>query len=294
MGGEEFAVILPGISEEEARGFAEEIRGKIEGAYFSGQENQPNGNLTVSLGVSHYPTKAKSDMELIKSADDALYRAKFFNRNRVESYTSILDELKKEIDEKDVELITSIKTLISVINAKDRYTYAHTERVVLYSRLLGEKLGLSEEDQKMLRYGAYMHDIGKINIPKEVLNKKMPLEKEEWERLREHPLEGVEIIRPVTSLSSAIPIITHHHEHYNGEGYPAGLKGEEIPYLARVLTVVDSFDAMTSNRPYNQRKTYEEGLAELIRCKGIHFDPKIVDAFSQVIETYKDNLDTLL
>ncbi|MDF2615012.1 MAG: two-component response regulator [Clostridia bacterium] len=293
-GGEEFAILLPDTGEDEAVQIAEKIREKIEKTYFIGQENQPNGNLTISLGISTYPTKAKNDVELIKSADDALYRAKFFNRNRVETYSSILDDLKKEIDEKDVELITSVKTLISVINAKDRYTYAHTEKVVLYSRLLAERLELNEEDKKTLIYGAYMHDIGKININKEVLNKKMPLNDEEWELLKQHPSHGVEIIKPVISLKSIIPLIYHHHERYDGKGYPHGLKGDEIPFLARVLTVVDSFDAMTSNRPYNKRKTYEEGIEELRRCRGIQFDPAITDAFIEVIKTVKDNLDNLM
>ncbi|MDZ7542899.1 HD domain-containing protein, partial [Clostridium perfringens] len=185
----------------------------------------------------------------------ALYRAKFFNKNRVETYTSILDELKNDIDEKDIELVTSIKTLISVINAKDKFTYGHSERVVLYSRLLAEKLNLNKIDKDTLIYGAYMHDIGKINISQEILMKKMPLTSEEWEIIKQHSENGDEIIRPVKSLEKMIPIILHHHEKYNGMGYPRGLKGEEIPYLARVLTVVDSFDAMTSNRPYNKRKT---------------------------------------
>ncbi|WP_069998052.1 bifunctional diguanylate cyclase/phosphohydrolase [Cellulosilyticum sp. I15G10I2] len=293
-GGEEFAVLLPHTEEEQAIQIAEAIRSKVEQTYFYGQENQPNSNLTVSLGISTYPTKARNDIELIKSADDALYRAKFFNRNRVETYSSILDDLKKEIDEKDVELITSVKTLISVINAKDRYTYAHTEKVVMYSRLLAEHLKLTEEDKKTLIYGAYMHDIGKINITKQLLNKKMPLSDEEWEILKQHPAEGVEIIKPVISLRSIMPLIYHHHERYDGKGYPLGLKGEEIPFLARVLTVVDSFDAMTSNRPYNKRKTYEEGIEELRRCSGVQFDPDITEAFIEVIKTSKDHFDNLI
>jgi diguanylate cyclase (GGDEF)-like protein/putative nucleotidyltransferase with HDIG domain len=293
-GGEEFAMILPNTEEKEAIRIAEQIRSTIEKTYFSGQENQPNGNLTVSLGISTYPNKAKSDLDLIKSADDALYRAKFFNRNRVEIYSSILDDLKKEIDEKDVELITSIKTLISIINAKDRYTYAHTEKVVIYSRLLAEQLKLSEKDKKTLIYGAYMHDIGKINISKDILNKKMPLTEEEWSILKDHPVEGVEIIRPVISLQHIIPLIAHHHERYDGNGYPNGLKGDEIPFLARVLTVVDSFDAMTSNRPYNKRKSYEEGIEELRRCSGVQFDPMIAHSFIEVIKASKDNLDNLM
>ena len=289
-GGEEFAVILPNTDEVIASHIAENIRQFIEKEYFYGQQNQPNGNLTVSIGISIYPDKAKDEFELIKSADDALYKAKFFNKNRVETYVSILEEIKRDISEDEVKLVTSIKTLISVINAKDRYTYGHCERVVLYSRLLANKLNLSEEDKNSLIYGAYMHDVGKINIAKEILIKKMPLNDEEWNLLKEHPQNGVDIIKPVTSLKRIEAIILHHHEKYDGSGYPKGLKGKEIPYLARVLTVVDSFDAMTSNRPYNKRKTYEEGMEELKKWSGRQFDPEIANKFIEVIKENKDKL----
>ncbi|NFA42305.1 diguanylate cyclase [Clostridium botulinum] len=284
-GGEEFSIILPETNEEKALNIAENLRKSIETAYFEGEENQPNGKVTVSIGVSVYPYKAKNDVELIKSADDALYRAKFFYKNRVEVYTSILDEIKTNIDEKDIELVTSIKTLISVINAKDKYTYGHVERVVIYSRIIADKLKLSEYDKKILIYGAYMHDIGKINISKEILIKKMKITSEEWKILKQHPANGVEIIKSVESLKMLIPLIINHHERYDGKGYPNKLKGKEIPYLARILTVVDSFDAMTSNRPYNDRKTYEEGIEELERCSGTQFDPEIVKAFIEVIRS---------
>ncbi|SHJ27165.1 diguanylate cyclase (GGDEF) domain-containing protein [Clostridium cavendishii DSM 21758] len=292
-GGEEFAIILPNTLEKDAIAIAERIRLKIENTYFEGEENQPNGKLTASIGISIFPDKADCDVELIKSADDALYRAKFFNRNRVEAYYSILDELKKDIkdkdtEEKDIEIITSIKTLISVINAKDKYTYGHIERVVIYSKLLGDKLGLKKEDKKNLRYGAYMHDIGKISILEDILNKKMKLTNEEWEILKQHPMNGVEIIKPVEALNGITDLILHHHERYDGQGYPSGLKGKDIPYLARILTVVDSFDAMTSNRPYSIRKTHDEAIEELKRCKGTQFDPEITDAFIDIITKNKD------
>ncbi|AQS06819.1 bifunctional diguanylate cyclase/phosphohydrolase [Clostridium beijerinckii] len=282
-GGEEFSIILPDANEEEAIQVAENLRKKIECTRFYGEESQPKGKVTVSIGVSVYPYKAKNDIELIKSADDALYRAKFFNKNRVEAYTSILDEIKKNIDEKDIELVASIKTLISVINAKDRYTYGHVERVVVYSRMIADKLKLSKREKEILIYGAYMHDIGKININKEVLMKKMRLTDEEWELLKQHPANGVEIIKSVESLKDIIPLIISHHERYDGNGYPNKLKGKEIPYLARILTVVDSFDAMTSNRPYNTRKTYEEAAEELEKCSGTQFDPEISAAFIEIV-----------
>ncbi|MDZ4992709.1 diguanylate cyclase [Clostridium perfringens] len=282
-GGEEFAIILPNTSESEATKIAETIRNKIEKTYFEGQENQPNSNFTVSVGIAVFPDKAENELDLVKYADDALYRAKFFHKNRVETYISVLDELKKDLNEEENALVTSIKTLIGIINAKDKYTYSHVERVVVYSRLMAKKLGLSEEEKKQLIYGAYMHDIGKINIPNEILTKKMRLTKDEWEILKQHPKDGVEIIKSVNSLKEVVPLILYHHERYDGFGYPEGLKGEDIPYLARVLTVVDSFDAMTSSRPYNKRKTYDEGLEELNRCSGTQFDPKIVEIFTEVV-----------
>lgn len=289
-GGEEFAVLMPKTFEDEAMSIAENIRSLIERHKFEGEENQPNGNLTVSIGVSSFPKKAKNDLELLKSVDDALYRAKFFHKNRVESYYSILEELKEDIEEEHIDLITSIKTLISVINAKDRYTYGHVERVVIYCKLMAEFLDLPEDKRKVLIYGAYMHDIGKINIPEEVINKKMPLTNEEWEMLKQHPQTGVDIIKPVKSLKNIIPLILHHHERYNGTGYPFGLSGEEIPYLTRILTIADSFDAMTSNRPYNIKKTYDEAIKELQRCKEIQFDPELVDKFVEMITLKKCDL----
>ena len=139
-GGEEFAIILPRTSEKEATIIAEEIRRKVENTYFEGQENQPNGNFTLSVGIEVFPDKAKDELDLVKCADDALYRAKFFHKNRVETYVSVLDELKKDLNEEENALVTSIKTLISIINAKDKYTYSHVERVVIYSRIMAEKI----------------------------------------------------------------------------------------------------------------------------------------------------------
>jgi diguanylate cyclase (GGDEF)-like protein/putative nucleotidyltransferase with HDIG domain len=282
-GGEEFAVILQDTNEQNALIVAERIRDTIEKTDFKGQEHLPSGLLTVSIGVSSFPDKAQSDTELVKSADDALYRAKFFNKNRVETYFSILQEMKDDLKDKDITLLTSIKTLISVINAKDRYTYGHTERVVMLCQALGERLNLSEEDLKILKYSAYLHDIGKINIPEQILNKKLPLTKEEWDIMKQHPANGVRIIEPVESLDKVKPVILHHHERYDGEGYPDGLKGEEIPCLARIMTVVDSYDAMTSNRAYKSKMSFEEAIEELKACSGTQFDPEITQIFIELL-----------
>jgi putative nucleotidyltransferase with HDIG domain len=288
-GGEEFAVILPETSEQEALEIAEKLRLEIQSKYFSGQEYMPNQNLTISVGVSVFPSKAKSEVEIVKFADEALYRAKFLRKNKVEIYSSILDDLQNDIDENDKEIIASIKTLIAVINAKDKYTFKHVERVVSFCLLMADKLKIEEHIKKIFIYAAYMHDIGKINIPQDILIKSTPLTAEEWEILKSHPVNGVEIIKNVSVLKEVVPIILQHHERYDGTGYPNNLKGDEISYLARVLTVIDSFDAMTSNRPYQGKKSFSEAFDELERCSGTQFDPAITKSF---IETIKENFDS--
>jgi len=287
-GGDEFAVILTDCTDEEVFVFGEKIRKVIEYTKFEGEEQLYQGKLTMSVGISVYHHDTGGDEDLIKCADDALYRAKFYNRNRVEVYTSVLELLKEDIENEQHSLISSMKTLISIINAKDRYTYGHIEKVVLYAKLMAEELKLRKKDRRNLIFGAYIHDIGKINTSEQILNKQMPLSEAEWEVLKKHPVDGGIIVRPVSSLKDVIPIIVHHHERYDGLGYPDGLKGEEIPYLARVITVIDSFDAMTSDRPYKRKYTTSEAIAELKRCSGIQFDPEIVDIFIRTLE--KNNI----
>jgi diguanylate cyclase (GGDEF)-like protein len=282
-GGEEFAIILPNADEKEAVVIAERIRKAISLTKFKSEENQPSGNLTVSIGVSSIPEKAKDKQNLLNSADNALYRAKSFNKNRVETYSSVIDELINDVEEEHVEIISSIKTMIGVINKRDNYTFAHTERVIQYSRKLGEKLGISKDELKILRYGAYLHDIGKIQIPVLLLNKKPPLTKKEYALLQKHPYYGAKLVEIVSSIKDVIPLILHHHEKYDGSGYPDGLKGEDIPYLVRILTVADSFDAMTSNRPYKNAMSIESAIQELNRCILSQFDPYIVEKFVEIL-----------
>jgi len=292
-GGEEFAIILPNTDKDKALEIAEKIRVNIQNADIEGAENQPHGKLTISIGIAVYPENGRSKSELIDNADEALYKAKFISKNKVEVYFSMLDELKEELEGQHLDVISSIKTLISVINAKDRYTYGHTERVVKYSRLLGEALGLPESEMKILQYGAYLHDIGKIEISKELLNKREKLTNEEWEMLKQHPTIGADIIKPIPSLKAVVPLIQNHHERYDGKGYPDKLKGKEIPLLVRILTIADSFDAMTTPRPYQNRKTLDEAVAELRRCAGTQFDGELVETFIRVIETSPDQFALL-
>jgi HD-GYP domain-containing protein (c-di-GMP phosphodiesterase class II) len=149
----------------------------------------PAGNLTISIGVASISGNIKINVDdIVKSADEALYKAKFLRKNRVERYYSILDDLQNSVGNDDKEIIISIKTLIAVIDAKDKYTFGHVERVVSYCLLMAEQLEFDEQTKKNLIYAAYMHDIGKINIPEEILVKNTNLTLEEWEILKAHPI----------------------------------------------------------------------------------------------------------
>lgn len=288
-GGDEFAVLLPNASSIEAKVIANNLREKFSEKIFAGEEYLPNEKFTMSIGISTFEPSQKAAPNLLRDADEALYKAKFFRRNRVETYISILDELNlnEKVNIESERMFTSIKTLISVINSRDKFTYTHLQRVMSYCKLFADDIGLQEEDKKLLCYAAYIHDIGKIDLPKEIVAKTGDLTQEEWEVLKTHPAIGAEMIKNVESLNKVYEIILQHHERFDGEGYPNRVKGTDISYLARVLTVVDAFDAMTSERPYQAKKTYLEGIQELKRCRGNQFDPDVVDQFIESITNKK-------
>jgi diguanylate cyclase (GGDEF)-like protein/excisionase family DNA binding protein len=179
--------------------------------------------------------------------------------------------------------LNNLKGLSTALNAKDYYTWGHAARVAAYTVLLGEELGWEPEWAEQVREAAYLHDIGKIGVSDRVLVKQGPLNAEEWELMRQHPVVSAEIIQPLFS-ADLVAAVRHHHERFDGKGYPDGLGGDDIPELARAMCVIDSYDAMSLQRPYHDARTYEECLAELWRCRGTQFDPGMTDAFLRVLE----------
>lgn len=285
-GGDEFCIILPNTNKDEAVYIANIIREAVYNFDFFGKENLKNGRMTLSIGVSTFNNETENSKDLIENADMALYRAKFLRRNKVEVYSSIFDQVKEinNINTNLSEDIKALKTLITVINSRDTYTYKHVERVFNYCGIIADYLKLSVEDKRLLLYAAYLHDLGKINISKEVLISSSKLTPDEWEELKKHPQDSADIISQIKGFENVVPIVLEHHEKYDGTGYPNRLKGDKICYLARVLTIVDSFDAMTNQRPYQKTKTFEEAFEEIERCKGTHFDPVIADKFIKAIK----------
>ncbi|MDX1621818.1 MAG: HD-GYP domain-containing protein, partial [Nitriliruptorales bacterium] len=176
-----------------------------------------------------------------------------------------------------------VRAFVKAIEVKDGYTKGHAERVAELSELVAVELGRPYDDQVMARYGALLHDVGKIGVPLCVINKRGVLDDEEFAQIQTHPTVGAEMLRDIEFLEGAVEIIRAHHERLDGRGYPNGLSGDQLNLLTRIVTAVDAFDAMTSSRSYRQAMPVEEALTELRRCTGTQFDPKVVEALERVV-----------
>jgi len=279
-GGDEFAIILPGSSLDDASRVASRIRKGLEA-----QTDMKGIPQTCSTGIASWPTDGVMREEIIQSADAALYHAKQTGGNQecLACQVILSDALRINAANKTQNanaILNTIYALAATVDAKDHHTYGHSKKVSKYATLISEVLGYSKEGIDRIRVAALLHDIGKIGIADNILQKREPLTKEEWGQIRTHPSLGVSILKHVSSLQDCLAAVQYHHERYDGTGYPAGLKGENIPLDARILALADSYDAMTSQRPYrNYTTTKEQAFEELKRCSGTQFDPTIVNVF---------------
>ena len=207
---------------------------------------------------------------------------------------NIIKQINEELaDSKELlekSYLESIEVLRRTVEVKDVYTRGHSDRVSEYSLLIGEKLNLPPEQMKTLKIGALFHDIGKIGIPDAILLKTDKLTDDEYSEIKNHPAIGAHILSNASIFADIIPIVKHHHERYDGKGYPARLAGEDIPYLARIVAVADTFDAMTSRRSYRQALDFDYTTNEIERCKGTQFDPTIADVFLEILRTNQDKI----
>ncbi len=181
-----------------------------------------------------------------------------------------------------------IMALARSVEEKDEETEGHCSRIERLAILTGERLGLIDNRLIPLSYAAYLHDVGKVRVPSEILTKPGPLTEEEWKEMRKHPVYGAEMLKEKEFLREAAEVVRAHHERYDGTGYPRGLKGEEIPIEARIISVVDAYDAMTSDRPYRPAMSREDAIEELKKNAGTQFDPRVVKVFLSVLRRADD------
>lgn len=195
--------------------------------------------------------------------------------------------INKQLHDKNEELerayLDTIGILRQTVEAKDPYTRGHSDRVSEYSVLIGKKLGLDEKTLHILKIGGLFHDIGKIGIPDSILLKESKLSDEEYSQIKNHPMIGVHMLGDAAIFTDILPIVKHHHERYDGRGYPSQLVGDDIPYVARIAAVADTFDAMTSKRSYRDSLPIDVVRAEIERCSGTQFDPNIAKVFLDIM-----------
>lgn len=289
--GEEFAVILPEISEEEAVMLAQRINMLVSSYRFNTKHNI-SMPITISIGISQYPKYAKTGRDLINSSYEALHEAKHQGTGKIVSYDELshtTQHANESTDKNrtDTILFSAIFSLANAVDAKDQYTREHSEFVARYAVALGNEVGLSEEDTTRLSIAALLHDIGKIGIPDSILRKPGTLTDADWDYMKQHPILGANIISNIDELADIEKVILHHHERYDGSGYPDGMKGEEIPFMARIITVADTYHAMISDRPYRKGLSQDKAISELIRCRGSQFDPQLIDKFIELLNKEK-------
>lgn len=206
--------------------------------------------------------------------------------HEIKKINNMLEESKEQLERTYLDTVQSLRY---AVEAKDPYTRGHSDRVSEFAVLIGKKLGLPDDKIRTLQIGGLFHDIGKIGVPDNILQKEAKLTDDEYSQIKNHPSIGAHILGEAEAFKDIIPIVKHHHERFDGKGYPSRLKGEEIPLLARIAAVADAFDAMTSRRSYRGALDINYVKEEIERCKGTQFDPQIANAFLEILnnEYYK-------
>lgn len=287
-GGEEFVIILPETECKEALAVAERIRECTESE--TPTAFGKDRGVTMSAGVASFPLHDRTRHGLVLSADAALYYAKREGKNRSciyeqtchQTYRAKAPHVKPTGHHEEV--LDAIGALGASVEARDSYSFGHSQSVMELATAFGKELRLTDDGLANLRVAALLHDIGKISTPRDVFCKTDPLDDREWKQIENHAGLGSRMLKRVQQMSSIGPGVKHHHERYDGQGYPSGLSGKNIPLIARIIAIADAYDAMTNPRSYRRAMPRNEALAEIKRCAGTQFDPDLVDAFIKSFE----------
>ena len=282
LGGDEFALLLPGKGDEEALAIARAVleriasRGAVRGI-----------DVSLSAGIAEYPQSGVDRNELMRVADAALYQAKEEGKDQARVYRPEIHELPQlrrlaEGSDRAARL-RAASSLAHAVDERDAYTGSHSYMVGELAGRIAKRMGLLREEVELTRLAGRLHDLGKLAIPEEILRKPGPLNEAERLVLERHPQIGFRMLESL-GIEPVATWVLHHHERWDGTGYPAGLSGEDIPLGSRILFVADAYDAMTSERVYRGKLTHERAIAELERCAGAQFDPSVVSVFVEGLE----------
>ncbi len=273
-GGDEFALMLPGIGAETG----ESITQRLDAAFDSLQYRPVDGDeaipLSLSLGVSVFPEDGPGRLDALETADARLLRTKY-GAGISEALTA---QMRSHLN-CSMANFSMLNALVTAVDTKDRYTRRHSEDVMGYSYQIASELGLDESSCNLVLTAALLHDVGKIGVPNYILRKPGKLTDEEYKAIKQHPLMGAVIVGAVAGLEDTLDAIRHHHERWDGKGYPYGLRGEDTPLLARLMAVADAYSALTTDRPYRKGMEVARALAILEDGAGTQWDPACVSAF---------------
>ena len=325
-GGDEFVILMPETTMEQARQLSSKLRGWVAADPLLREKN-----ISASFGIACYPLHGASPQELIQVADASMYLSKHQGGNTVstadhvdpnearrwkrdvleaylgvtlkrlfttgpEAFEEIYLRLRQFTDSLPCtevvqepppdgpralpqSILDTVTSLAYAVDAKDQYTQGHSQKVSAYAALLAEALGMADLEVEEIRLGAVLHDVGKVGIPEAILNKSGPLNLEEWDTMKTHVTFGGKLLEPLVPLARIREMVLHHHEFFDGSGYPEALAGDKIPLGARIITIADSYDTITSDRSYKKGRTADQALSELERCSGTQFDPQLIAAF---------------
>ncbi|MFA6079553.1 MAG: diguanylate cyclase [Candidatus Omnitrophota bacterium] len=302
FGGEEFIILSPGTSKAGAVLLANRLLGKINGYSFGSGEHKVK--IEMSMAVASYPEDAGiiKGMDLINIADRVLNKVKESGGNKVYSLDDInrraqgsfsggvdndevryiKDKIEKQARRSNQNLVQEMFAFARTVGSKDRYEHGHTEKLLRSVSDLSGALGLSDVQSEQVMKAAALYDLGKIGISWKTLQKRSKLTREEFNEVKKHPQIGADIISPIQSMRDIVPIVLYHHERWDGKGYPAGLKAEEIPLGARIISLVDAYHALGSDRPYRKAYPRDKVLKIIKNGSGTCFDPKVTKAFISV------------
>ena len=324
-GGDEFVILMPETSVEQARQLASKLRGWI-----ASDPLLRDKNITASFGIAGFPVHGSTPQELIQVADSSMYLSKHQGGNSVssaeqtdpndtkrwkkdvlEAYLGVtlkrlfstgpeaFDEIYRRLEQFTRSLteqgtgttaeslppavVETVTSLALAIDAKDHYTQGHSQKVSAYAVMIAEALSMDASEVEEIRLAGLLHDIGKVGIPEPILNKSGPLDATEWETMKTHTELGAKILEPLEAMKRIRLMVRHHHEFYDGTGYPDRMEGERIPYGARVIAIADAYDTITSERTYKKARTPEDAFLELERCAANQFDPSLVRVFIETM-----------